>query len=270
MNILKYPRTRHIEGSRLQLGDIADDKPIKDLKGQNLIVEEKLDGANSAVSFDIAGNLLLQSRGHYLNGGWRERHFALLKTWAATHAQVLYLALGHQYVMYGEWMYAKHTVFYDRLPHYFMEFDVLDRHCGAYLSTTARRSLLAGLPIMPVPVVHEGALTSVDHINSLMRPTPYKSDGWREALAIAAIKSGSRSDMVAQQTEDSDLAEGLYLKQENENQVLDRFKFVRADFIQAIEASDGHWQDRPVLANELADGVDIFAPVLAVEGAYDA
>ena len=270
MNIYKYPRTRHIEGSRLQLGDMADDKPIKDLKGEYLIVEEKLDGANSAVSFDMDGNLLLQSRGHYLTGGGRERHFALFKTWAAAHARALHPVLGHRFVMYGEWMYAKHTVFYDRLPHYFMEFDVLDRDNGTFLSTAARRSLLAGLPIMPVTVVHEGEVTSVDHLNKMTRPTEYKSTGWRDALQIAAEQSGSRPDMVDQQTEDSDLAEGLYLKQEDADHVIDRFKFVRADFLQAIEAADGHWHDRPILPNALADGVDIFAPALGVKGAYDA
>lgn len=270
MTICKYPRTRHVEGSRLQVGDMADDKPIRDLAGQTLIVEEKLDGANSAVSFDLDDSVVLQSRGHYLTGGSRERHFALLKTWAAAHAHVLHPVLGHRFVMYGEWMYAKHTVFYDRLPHYFMEFDVLDRDTGGFLSTTARRLLLKGLPIMPVPVVHEGEITSVDHLNRLTRPTPYKSAGWRDALAIAAERSGSRPDMVDQQTEDSDLAEGLYLKQEHAGRVQDRFKFVRADFLQAIEASNGHWHDRPILPNTLMDGVDIFAPVLGVEGAYDA
>lgn len=270
MKIYKYPRTRHTEGSRLQVGDMADDKPIKDLKGQPLIVEEKLDGANSAVSFDADGGLLLQSRGHYLTGGGRERHFALLKTWAAAHAHVLHPVLGYRFVMYGEWMYAKHTVFYDRLPHYFMEFDVLDRDTGAFLSTAARKVLLTGLPVMPVPVVHQGEVTSVGHLNSMVSPSLYKSAGWRDALAVAAERSGSRPDMVDQQTEDSDLAEGLYLKQEDAGQVLDRFKFVRADFLQAIEAGDGHWHDRPILPNALADGVDIFAPMLGVEGAYDA
>lgn len=270
MKILKYPRTRHIEGSRLQVGDIADDKPIKDLAGQYLVVEEKLDGANSAVSFDAAGNLLLQSRGHYLTGGGRERHFALLKTWAAAHAHVLHPVLGHRFVMYGEWMYAKHTVFYDRLPHYFIEFDVLDRDTGRFLSTAARRSLLTGLPIFPAPVLHQGEVTSVDQLGAMTRPSLYKSANWRDTLALAARQSGSRSDMVDQQTEDSDLAEGLYLKQEDQEWVQDRFKFVRADFLQAIQAADGHWHDRPILPNALADGVDIFAPALGVKGAYDA
>jgi len=270
MKIYKYPRTRHIEGSRLQVGDIADDKPIRELTGQHLIVEEKLDGANSAISFDMDGNLLLQSRGHFLLGGGRERHFALFKTWAASHAHALNPVLGHRFVMYGEWMYAKHTVFYDRLPHYFMEFDVFDRETETFLSTIERHSLLTGLPVMPVPVVHEGELTSVEQLNSMVRSTPYKSLNWRDALAEAAVQSNSRPDMVEQQTEDSDLAEGLYIKLEAAGQVRERFKYVRGDFHQAIQASDGHWQERPILPNALAQGIDIFAPRLGVVGAYDA
>lgn len=269
MQIVKYPRTRHIEGSRLQAGDVADDKPMAELTGQPLVIEEKLDGANCAVSFDREGNLRLQSRGHYLTGGGRERHFDVLKTWAATHAHVLRPVLGSRFTMYGEWLYAKHTVFYDQLPHYFMEFDLLDREAGHFLDTEARRELLFGLPVMPVPVVHVGKVTSVDQLAALIRPSLYKSPGWQDALADAADASGSRREIVEKQTDDSDLAEGLYIKLECGGVVQDRFKFVRGDFLQAIQASEGHWLDRPILPNRVADGVDIFAPELGIEGAYD-
>ena len=77
--LFKYPRTRHIEGSRLQKGDHdLDAVPWSDLRGKRLVIEEKIDGANSAISFE-GGELRLQSRGHYLTGGGRERHFALLQ-----------------------------------------------------------------------------------------------------------------------------------------------------------------------------------------------
>ena len=56
--------------------------PFSDIAGKHLVVEEKCDGANSAVSFASNGRLLIQSRGHYLNGGYRERHYDLLKQWA--------------------------------------------------------------------------------------------------------------------------------------------------------------------------------------------
>lgn len=75
--------------------------------------------------------------------------------------------------------------------------------------------------------------------------------------------------MVEKQTEDSDLAEGLYLKLERDGQVAGRFKYVRGDFLQAIQSADGHWLDRPILPNGLAEGIDIFAEQLGAEGAYD-
>jgi hypothetical protein len=141
----KYPRTPHLEGSRLQPGDhdLAA-VPFADLAGRFLVVEEKLDGANAAISFDAGGELRLQSRGHFLSGGPRERQFAPFKAWAATVAHQLRPVLGDRYVLFGEWLYAKHTVFYDALPHYFCEFDVYDRVADEYLSTIRRADLLAG------------------------------------------------------------------------------------------------------------------------------
>ena len=116
--IRKYPRTPHLEGSRLQPGD-EDLSQIRfsEIQGKHLVVEEKCDGANSGIFFDESGRILLQSRGHYLTGGYRERHYDLMKQWASIHRDAFYRVLGNRYIMYGEWMYAKHTVFYDALLH---------------------------------------------------------------------------------------------------------------------------------------------------------
>ncbi len=63
----KYPRTPHIEGSRLQPGDEdLDSVPFSAIASQYVAVEEKVDGANAAISFSPDGQMLLQSRGHYL------------------------------------------------------------------------------------------------------------------------------------------------------------------------------------------------------------
>ena len=78
LELIKYPRTPHLESSRLQSGDIEHgQQPYHLLAGQYIVVEEKLDGANCAISFSESGELLLQSRGHYLTGGGRERQFNL-------------------------------------------------------------------------------------------------------------------------------------------------------------------------------------------------
>lgn len=270
MDIVKYPRTRHLEGSRLQAGDMADDKPMAELCGEPLVIAEKLDGANCAISFDPSGLLKLQSRGHFLTGGWRERHFDQFKTWAATHAHALHPVLGSRFIMYGEWLFAKHTIFYDRLPHYFMEFDVLDRQSGSFLDTGQRRRLLNGLPVMPAPVLRTGPVRSPSEIEALVQSSLFRSPDWKAALTEAAARSNSRLEMVERQTDKSDRAEGLYLKREAGGVVRDRFKYVRGDFQQAIGAAGDHWLDRPIIANGLMAGVDIFAPMLGVKGAYDA
>src|SRR3712207_6425212 len=153
----KYPRTPHLTGSRLQPGD-EDLRVVslEHLKGSSVVIEEKLDGANSAVSFGEDGRLLLQSRGHFLDGGPRARYFGLLKAWAGSVQGKLWEALGSRHVMFGEWLYARHTIFYDALPHYFFEFDVLDRETGHFLSTPARKELLKDVPIISAPVLYAG------------------------------------------------------------------------------------------------------------------
>jgi hypothetical protein len=258
MSLRKYPRTPHLSGSALQRGDDPETLPFAAWRGRHLVVEEKLDGANCAVSFGPDGELRLQSRGHYLTGGGREAHFALFKTWAQVRAGDLHEVLGARYVLYGEWLYAKHTVFYDALPHYLHEFDVLDLETDRFLSTPARRSLLGGLGLVQVPVLHEGPLDRQEALAGLIRPSLYKTAQWRDALLAQAVATGQRPERVLQQTEDCDLSEGLYVKWEDEEHVLGRAKVVRQGFTQTLLDGDGHWQRRPILPNQLAPGVDLF------------
>lgn len=260
--ILKYPRTQHLEGSRLQEGDdTGDQTPLAALAGQHVVVEEKLDGANVAISFTPGGELLLQSRGHYLAGGASERQFNLFKRWAEAHETSLLGLLEDRYVMYGEWMFAKHSVWYDRLPHWFCEFDIYDRQAQHFLSTARRRALLADSPVLSVPVLYEGpAPTSPKALRSLLRPSLAKSPDWREHFDAAVRQEGQPLELVWLQTDKSDLSEGLYLKQEADGIVNARFKWVRQDFVQTILDSGSHHSRRPLLPNRLAPGVDIYAP----------
>jgi RNA ligase len=255
----KYPRTHHLEGSRLQPGDQdLESVPFGEIAGRHLVVEEKIDGANSGLSFDAGGKLLLQSRGHFLRGGATERQFDILKSWAHAHAPALREVLGQRYVVYGEWLFAKHTVFYDALPHYFLEFDVLDRETGAFLSTDRRRALLAPLPLVSVPVLASGRFERLHELTSLVGRSRLKTERWRESLDEAAREQGLDLARVRRETDLADAMEGLYLKLEEEGRVVARLKFIRASFLQTVLDSASHWMDRPLVVNRLAPGVDIF------------
>lgn len=257
--IYKYPRTQHIEGSRLQPGDEdMDNVPFADVKGRYVVIEEKMDGANSAVSFTEDGQLQLQSRGHYLTGGPREKHFNLFKQWANCHALRLWQTLGSRYVMYGEWVFAKHTIFYDELPHYFLEFDLYDVETGIFLDTKQRHRLLKDTPVVSVPVLRQGEADNLDAWKALVQPALYKSDDWRERLDEVSQSLGLDAERIRQETDPTDLAEGLYIKVEEGGQVVDRYKFVRPSFLTQVLDSGSHWLQRPIVPNQLRADVDLF------------
>lgn len=262
IDLFKFPRTPHLEGSRLQIGDEGYDHiPYRLLQGLYLVGEEKLDGANTGISFSPGGELLLQSKGHYLVGGGRERQFSYIKAWAAAHADWLLERLEDRYVLYGETMSKKHAVFYDALPHHFFEFDVLDRFTGKFLSTAARRLLLAGGPVLSVPVLYEGlAPAKLSDLVGLLKPSLAKTANWRDAFEGQVDRAGLKRDQAWQQCDKSDLAEGLYLKVELDGYVMARYKWVRQDFVQAILDSDKHHSEQPYIGNLLVPGVDLYAP----------
>ncbi len=250
--IKKYPRTPHIEGSRLQKGDEdLSQIPFSCIQNKNLVIEEKVDGANTAISFDDAGQLLLQSRGHYLTGGYRERHYNLLKQWAMVHQQELYAVLGARYIMYGEWLYAKHTIFYDVLPHYFLEFDVYDREKNVFLDTPSRQKLLKNLPVVSVPVLATGIFKRKEDILKLVGPSHFITEVHLENLKKSALELGLDPLRQLQETDPSNLMEGLYIKIEENGIVVDRMKYVRYSFLQAVDTSETHWLDRPIVPNLL-------------------
>lgn len=251
--IVKYPRTPHLQGSRLQEGDEdLSQIPFSQIFGKHIVVEEKIDGANSAISFDGEGNLLLQSRGHYLNGGFRERHYNLLKQWANVNQDLFFDVLGSRYIMYGEWLYAKHTVFYDALPSYFMEFDIFDREREVFLDTPSRKALTQRMGIVSsVPVLGEGIYKSKESILALLGDSKYITETHLETLRKVVEKQGLDVERQLRETDPTRLAEGLYIKVEENGIVADRMKFVRASFLQCVNEAKSHWQTRPIVPNQL-------------------
>ena len=250
--IVKYPRTPHLQGSRLQPGD-EDLKQVRfsEIAGRYMVLEEKIDGANSAVSFSPDGELRVQSRGHFLTGGPRERHYDLLKQWAAVHRDRFYDVLGTRYIMYGEWMYAKHSIYYDLLPGYFMEFDIYDRETGKFLSTELRHDLIGELPVNSCAVLAKGRFTEQSEITGLLGDSNYISADHILHLREDAEKAGQDADTICRQTDASRTMEGIYIKLEEDGEVKSRLKFVRPSFLQTEETSDKFWLDRVIIPNRI-------------------
>lgn len=253
----KYPRTKHIESSSIQKDDIKETMLVSNLTDL-VIIEEKMDGANCGISFDN-NKLLLQSRGHYLNGGPREKQFELFKSWAMRWKNELFKIIGNKYIMYGEWLYAKHTIYYDFLPHYFMEFDIFDYNNEKFLSTLARINLLKNSPIESVKVIStvKSDNISLDYLWNLIGESSFKSKDWKTNIKKECNNRGINYDLILKQTQNDNFMEGLYIKTEKKDKVTGRFKLVRSQFLSLVN-SESHWLSRPIIPNKLMPNKNIF------------
>lgn len=260
MELYKYPRTYHIEGSGLQKDDDKDNsEPFESLLGKALVIEEKMEGSNSAVSFDN-GKLLLQSRGHYLSGGPKEAQFSMFKTWAWERHDWLKEKLEDRYVMYGECLSFLHTIFYNNLPDLFMEFDMYDKEAGEWLSTFRRKKLLFNKPtiIHPVRVLFAGKIKTKEQLISLIGDSPFIiKETWEDDLKNECLPNRP-FEKVIKEVDKTKISEGLYIKVEggpfsnlygDYNVVEERYKFVRKDFLDAVKRSESHWFGRPLIKN---------------------
>jgi hypothetical protein len=238
---VKYPRTPHLFGST----GTADDKHLGErasarfLADPSLIVEEKLDGTNVGVHFDAAGRLVLQCRGHLVTAGMHPQ-YDLFKQWTGVKRDVLADRLRGRYILFGEWLYARHSVHYRQLPHYFFEFDIYDKEAAAFLSLDRRLRLIGGTGVRTVPVVHTGPLRK-DDLPALVGPSRYDS----------------RFDNPTTNRPD-DVMEGLYLRTEKDGVVTGRAKYVRPEFVERVKLSE-HWQHQPVVPNLLRADADIWS-----------
>jgi len=240
-NFIKYPRTPHLFGSKgtdddKHLGSVESAQFLAD---DSLIVEEKIDGTNVGLHFSDDGELVLQCRGHLITEGMHPQ-YDLFKQWAAVKRHVLEQRLGNRFILFGEWVYARHSVLYRQLAHYFFEFDIYDKDREAFLDLEQRLSLLEGLGIKTVPVIHTGPLERSD-LEKLIGPSLFDS---------------LFDNPLTKQTDN--LMEGLYLRIEAAGVVTGRAKFVRPEFVEKIKQS-AHWQHQALVPNELADGVDIWS-----------
>ena len=240
-DFVKYPRTPHLFGSKgtdddKHLGEPESHAMIAD---DSLIVEEKIDGTNVGLHFRQDGELVLQCRGHLITEGMHPQ-YDLFKQWAFVKRNALEEILSDRFILFGEWLYARHSIHYRRLDHYFFEFDIYDKDKQAFLDLNQRMSILEGTGIHTVPVLHQGSIKRAD-LESLIGPSKFDSS------------------FINPYTHCSDnRMEGLYLRTEAGGVVTKRAKVVRPEFVEKIKQSE-HWQQQLMVPNVLADEVDLWS-----------
>ena len=107
--------------------------------------------------------------------------------------------------------------------------------------------------IHSVHVLDEGHYENPDKITELIGPSYAITEKNQQHLKIEVQNRGLDVERALQETDLSGVMEGLYIKEETEEVVLNRYKYIRGGFIQAVFNAEGHWQDKPLIPNKLKD-----------------
>lgn len=216
----KFPSTPYIEFQKgtIRKEKVLTEKEIEMILSQRIYVEEKIDGANLGISFDCEGNPLLQNRGSYLYpplaGQWK-----LLDGWIKQYENRMFDVLTDEYILFGEWCYATHSICYDALPDWFVGFDILEKKSNRFLNVPKRNLMMNQIGISTVPLLGKGTFT-LEQLKNFFGKSRFGNEE----------------------------CEGIYLRQDGVDYLNYRAKIVREDFRQNI---DIHWSKKRMTYNRI-------------------
>lgn len=206
-----YEKTFHLENVAKR--SLTKDEVAQLFNGE-VIIEEKMDGANTGIIRHKKG-FHLQKRGS-LVGQSEHAQFGRFHNWASYQNYEKLMKLPVGVTVYGEWLYAVHSVFYDKLPDYFLVFDVWQNE--KYLPYDERIKFCEEYGFHSVPLIARGHFTKET----------------AEKLMPNESRYGS-------------FAEGMVIKRYTKK-TYHRGKMVKEEFRKILEESD-HWIHGPLKEN---------------------
>jgi atypical dual specificity phosphatase len=205
----EYPRIPHLDKkiSNMTHDDIQVEGGIQfPLTGW---VQEKLDGANMGVSW--TSGPVIRNRTNILKKGYIKKEtpakLQFRSSWNWLHAhnkdiQKLYKSLMTPVTVYGEWLYAKHSIYYDRLPDLFIAYDIYIPEDDEWLS--------------PDKFESEMLQTNIKFI----KPTKMTFNDISDVVRVSELPSEYRNGV----------REGIVIKLADERKITESFKIVNKFF----------------------------------------
>ena len=216
MDSPKYNRTYHFHFSPGALNDDKISVSMDRLIGVPIIISEKMDGSNTSLEAD----------GCFARTHANVPAHASFDGLKSLHATVKSL-IPNDMQLFGEWLWAKHSIAYNELPGYFLMFNVRDLSNNMWLSWEEVEMWAKEIGVPTVPVLYRGKISSEAELRELVDSLmlePSCCGGQREGVVVR----------IAAEFADADFADCVH-------------KNVRADHIQ----TDEHWKNQEIVRNKL-------------------
>ena len=217
LTIPDYPRTPHLAYKpNTQTGDVVSEDHESQIVINNPLAffEEKIDGANCAIMCTDSGNPIIRNRTNILKKGYvkdtpAKIQFRPIWNWFYDNKkkfESLNNLFGEPVAVYGEWCLALHGIRYDRLPDYFIGFDIWIPSRDMFVRTDQTREYLREIGISIPELIYNGAIPSFQTLDMMTNGPSLFSE--------------------------TDKVEGVYIKIIDHEKVIKRFKFIRQDYVQ--------------------------------------
>lgn len=231
-----FPRTKHLPYKpNASINDlIATEEEVKPIFGREglINIEEKIDGASIGICLHPELGLIIRNKDHILRKGYyketaaKEQFKSIWNWYYKNEDKFKILNVLGPYAVYGEWCVAQHGIYYNRLPDWFIAYDVFDYEEQKFLAPPQARKLLKNLGF------------SLPHL-------------WLQGMELMDYReceffTNFPSRLIENTENNMDFAEGIYLKTYDENYVVDRFKMVRQNFIRGAL-----WNPKKIKKNKL-------------------
>ena len=189
-----YPRIPHLDKSisKMTHDDILSDGITYPI---DCYIQEKIDGANLGVSWYKNGPIV-RNRNNILKKGYSKIHTPAKEqfksTWNWVHdnrkdIQMISESLMSEITIFGEWMFAQHSVTYNKLPDWFVAYDIWVVEDHKFLSPKKVDELLSKTNISYIKPYK----TVLNNVDDVVRWSELKSDytdGVREGIVIKTIE----------------------------------------------------------------------------------
>lgn len=171
------------------------DKDTKALLGSEVILCEKLDGANIGL-VRHKDHFRLQKRGSLVDLG-EHAQFNYFKAWSQINYDKI-MKIPDQTILYCELMYAKHTVFYNKLPDYVMAFAWYNKKLDFYYHRDELVGLCENIGIPYVPEITRGYFSRDELFNFIPQVSNF-GDEPAEGIIVWNHKRDLRGKVVREE-----------------------------------------------------------------------
>lgn len=202
-----------------------EEDEVRALLSGHVTIDEKIDGGVLGLAWDGIRPLVV-GKHSMVNYDLSSKKFYGLREWIyENYEKISEIPLG--WVVYGEWMRARHNIPYDNLEAFFVGFDIFDGTVrNGFLNVLDRSIFLDDIGFDEVPFVYSGTDLGVEDIICITE-------------GVGGVNNKSRFNS-------KEVIEGLIIR--NDNGLIG--KYVRREFMRSIEEN---WLTLPLVENKLAN-----------------